>query len=327
MAAETPTIGESFAAYMRRPEMVAERAERDRLRAERAAAAVAEHGSEEAVFADTPIEVALRAACAPLLGPGQTWDGAYELAEWSWLQGRDRMPAALRVAAARAWPMPETVAAAWAEHQDRDRREGDRCALFPDWMPHAFSEARRCLIEEVLDTCPARSLVDLRARLSWLDELNEIDATSQREQRVRLATLRADVERMGQRIREQDAEATDPLGEDQCSIVGSASVVRIGLPERGVRPAPHSSARSGTSVGNSAERPAPVEAVPDDRAYTFAEAAQMTGLSRSTIYALVAEGRLAASKVGPRRIIRRSVLEAFLDSLPVMESNAKRPVR
>ncbi|SDO52210.1 hypothetical protein SAMN05216360_12542 [Methylobacterium phyllostachyos] len=197
------TLAGSFAEYMARPEIVAARAESERERAERAAAAVAEHGSEEAVFADTPIEAALRTACEPLLGPGHTWDGVYELAGWSWLQGRDRMPAALRAAAAEAWRMPETVAAAWAEYQARDRREGERYALFPDWSPHAFTEARRGLVEEVLDTYPARSLADLRARLSWLDELNEIDATSQREQRVRLVTLRADIERMAMRLRSQ----------------------------------------------------------------------------------------------------------------------------
>ena len=199
--AQSPTLADSFAEYMGRPEIVAAHAERERERTERAAAAVVEHGSEAAVFADTPIEAALRAACEQLLGPGQTWDGIYELAGWSWIQGRDRMPDALRAAAAGAWPMPETVAAAWAEHQARNRREDDRYALFPDWMPHAFTEARRGLIEEVLDTCPARSLTDLRARLSWLDELNEIDATRQSEQRVRLATLRADIERMGRRLR------------------------------------------------------------------------------------------------------------------------------
>jgi hypothetical protein len=197
-------VAESFAEFMSRPEFVAERVERERQRIERAAAAVAEHGSEAAVFADSHIEAALRVACEPLLGPGQTWDGVYELAGWAWLQGRDRMPEVLRTAAAGAWPMPETVAAAWAEHQARDRREGDRYALFPDWTPHAFSEARRGLVDEVLNTCPARSLTDLRARLSWLDELNEIGATSQREQRVQLATLRSDIERMAMRLRAQE---------------------------------------------------------------------------------------------------------------------------
>ena len=206
-AATSMSLGASFAEYLNRPEIVAERAERERQRTERAAAAVAEHGSEEAVFADTAIEAALRTACEPLLGPRQTWDRVYELAGWNWFHSRARMPDALRAAAAGAWPMPETVAAAWIEYQARGRREDDRYALFPDWSPHAFTEARRGLVEEVLDTCPARSLADLRARLSWFDELNEIDATSQSEQRVRLATLRADIERMAMRLR---AQGRDP---------------------------------------------------------------------------------------------------------------------
>lgn len=42
------------------------------------------------------------------------------------------------------------------------------------------------------------------------------------------------------------------------------------------------------------------------------EVTAMTGLSRTLLYDLMAEGKLGYKKVGGRRIITRSHLEAFL---------------
>lgn len=49
--------------------------------------------------------------------------------------------------------------------------------------------------------------------------------------------------------------------------------------------------------------------------YDIAEACALTGLSRSRLYVEMASGRLAAVKVGTRRMIRASDLQAFVDAL------------
>ncbi len=49
-------------------------------------------------------------------------------------------------------------------------------------------------------------------------------------------------------------------------------------------------------------------------AYSVAEAAQVSGIGRTTIYALIANGRLASVKVGGRRLVRHIDLEALLDA-------------
>ncbi|MCJ2143328.1 hypothetical protein [Methylobacterium sp. E-066] len=106
--------------------------------------------------------------------------------------------------------MPETVAAAWAELQCTDRLIGERYTLDRYCDPHLFSEARQRLVEEILNTAPARSLNDLRARGAWLDFWANGDVSqSDAEHRTVVATLRADIERMGPRLREQDVGATE----------------------------------------------------------------------------------------------------------------------
>ncbi|HVT76979.1 MAG TPA: helix-turn-helix domain-containing protein [Acidimicrobiales bacterium] len=50
--------------------------------------------------------------------------------------------------------------------------------------------------------------------------------------------------------------------------------------------------------------------------YSPGEAAAVLGVSRGTVYKLLDAGALASCKLGSRRLIRRSDLEAFLDALP-----------
>jgi excisionase family DNA binding protein len=50
------------------------------------------------------------------------------------------------------------------------------------------------------------------------------------------------------------------------------------------------------------------------RALSVLEAARSTGLSRSSIFRAIADGRLLTVKVGNRRLIRPSALEALLDA-------------
>ena len=51
-------------------------------------------------------------------------------------------------------------------------------------------------------------------------------------------------------------------------------------------------------------------------AYTVAEACQATGLGRSTIFELLAAGRLKRKKIGSKTIIPRSSLEALIQEAP-----------
>ena len=49
-------------------------------------------------------------------------------------------------------------------------------------------------------------------------------------------------------------------------------------------------------------------------AYSVAEAAAVTGLGRTTLYGLIAQGALPSRKIGKRRIIRGADLEALIGS-------------
>jgi hypothetical protein len=186
-----------FEALFQSPEYKAREAAYQYARAKRRAAFLAEHGDERAAFRATPQEEVLRAACEPLLGPGETWNDLYRLAGWDWCDGFDEMPESLIAAVSDAWPMPKTVEAAWAEYQATESRTADRQAFSEEYGPPGFIEARQRVVQVILDTLPAQTLADLRARLSWLDMLNELGAPRVDVQRARLATLRCDIERMG----------------------------------------------------------------------------------------------------------------------------------
>ena len=52
----------------------------------------------------------------------------------------------------------------------------------------------------------------------------------------------------------------------------------------------------------------------DKLSYTIAEACSATGLGRTSVYALIASGKLSAVKAAGRRLILRADLDAFLES-------------
>lgn len=54
----------------------------------------------------------------------------------------------------------------------------------------------------------------------------------------------------------------------------------------------------------------------DRLAFSIAESAQIAGLSRSSLYIAIADGRLKTRKNGRRTIILREDLQSFLASLP-----------
>jgi excisionase family DNA binding protein len=58
------------------------------------------------------------------------------------------------------------------------------------------------------------------------------------------------------------------------------------------------------------EKPTDVER----RALSILEVAQSTGLSRSSIFRAIGDGRLKTLKVGNRRLVRPSAVEALLEA-------------
>lgn len=48
------------------------------------------------------------------------------------------------------------------------------------------------------------------------------------------------------------------------------------------------------------------------RALSIAEAAQTSGLSRATLYRLIADGKLSTLKIGARRLVPVGALDALL---------------
>ncbi|POR40221.1 hypothetical protein [Methylobacterium sp. V23] len=210
-----------FEALFNTPEFRAQQAERQRRDAERRVAALAEYGSEDAVFAETEHERALEAACRPLIVRKPIIGGDMDtLLGWDFIGGGDFRPE-VREAVAAAYDLPVRPREAWEEWQGWDRIYRDREAFFRDYGFPVWVEARRHVVEELLNEAPARSMNDLRARLSWIDYLKSIDLLGHRPRDdALLATLRADIERMGTRIRDQAASVQNGQG-DTSGPVGS----------------------------------------------------------------------------------------------------------
>lgn len=58
------------------------------------------------------------------------------------------------------------------------------------------------------------------------------------------------------------------------------------------------------------------EAAPPKLAYSIAEACAVSSLGRSTIYSLIAAGKLQARRVGGRRIVMADSLRSLLTGEP-----------
>lgn len=63
------------------------------------------------------------------------------------------------------------------------------------------------------------------------------------------------------------------------------------------------------------------EQPPRRLAYSIIEAAKAVGISRSSIYLEIAEGRLRVRKIGRRSVISSDDLKAWLAALPNKSSN------
>lgn len=56
----------------------------------------------------------------------------------------------------------------------------------------------------------------------------------------------------------------------------------------------------------------------DKHTLSIAEVTKALGVGRSTLYALIKEGRLPVRKLGTRTLVLRSDLEAFIEALPAL---------
>ncbi|ABY30274.1 winged helix-turn-helix domain-containing protein [Methylorubrum extorquens] len=190
------------------PEFRAQRAERQREYAERRIAALAEYGSEDAVWEPSDREHALEAACRPVIVRKPIINGEMDTLQ-GWEGGRwGQLPPAAQAAVSSAYAPPASVHEAWAEFRFWEKLADDRVAFFEHHDHDARVRGRISFVEHLLDTMPARSMGDLRARLDWMQHLHDRRwSRGDPEDGELLATLRADIERMGPRLRDQDAAA------------------------------------------------------------------------------------------------------------------------
>ncbi|MGW8788778.1 hypothetical protein, partial [Heyndrickxia sporothermodurans] len=176
--------------------------EQERERTKRRSAALAEYGSEDAVWELCERERALEEACRPYIVGRPVMNGEIDTL-WGWDGGGwDQLPPEAQVAVANAYTVPETVRETWEEFLYWEKRIEDQCAFLPDVGHPLCVQARVAFLEDRLDTLPARSVGDLKARVSWMQSAVERGfVTSQEADRRRLNILSADIVRMGDKIR------------------------------------------------------------------------------------------------------------------------------
>lgn len=202
----SPGLRNPFEGLFNSPEARAARAERDQRYAERRTVALAEYGSEDAVWAETEQQIALEKACRPVVVRKPIINGEMDTL-MGWTGGRIRdMPPEVREAVSHAYPLPATVHEAWAELAAWEKLADDRCAFFPAYELGVRVRARTAILEHLLDTLPAHGMRDLRARLNWMQHVLDLGFSRDiREDQACLDALRGDIERMGERVRQQEA--------------------------------------------------------------------------------------------------------------------------
>lgn len=165
----------------------ARRADREAKRLARCKELLAEYGSEDAVFAPTDLEAALRDALAALADEG---DSLWRYRGFSFGQGpTDAMWQAMRGAVC----VPETVQEAWAAFQAHDTRTNARCAFDPGYTSHEWEEAWRSALEYLLTHLRTPTAEGITARLAWLEHRASQEAAPDPEQEQHLiASLQAD---------------------------------------------------------------------------------------------------------------------------------------
>lgn len=163
------------------------RAEKEAARLERCRDLLAEFGSEDAVFAPTDAEAAVRAALAHLEDEANTLWG---YRDFKWCDGpTPDMWAALHSAGL----VPGTVAEAWAAYLAHEARSDARCTFCWDYTPWQWEEAWRSALEWLLDNLHSPTVEGITARLAWLEHRANQDMTPDpRREQMLAAALQAD---------------------------------------------------------------------------------------------------------------------------------------
>ena len=201
---QAPNLSDLFRDLMNTPEHRAWANEQAQKRDARRAAALAEYGSEDAVWEPCERERALEDSCRPYIVRKPVMNGDIDTLQGWDGGGWDRLAPDAQKAVANAYVMPETMRATWDEFMYWEKRIDDQCAFEPDVSHPLCVQARVAFLEDRLDTLAARSVADLKARVAWLQFEVERGFVGQQEtERLRLATLRDDVVRMGDRLRGQ----------------------------------------------------------------------------------------------------------------------------
>lgn len=150
----------------------ARRAEKEAVRLARCRELLAVYGSEDAVFAPTDLEAALRDALAPLTDEERR--GFYVYRDFRFSDGpTPEMWQAMRGAVR----VPETVQEAWAAYQAHEARTEERIAFSPDYSLWEWEEAWRSGLTCLLDTLRTPTAEGIAARLEWMDHLANRDFT------------------------------------------------------------------------------------------------------------------------------------------------------
>lgn len=163
------------------------RAAKEAARLARCKELLAEFGSEDAVFAPTDAEAAVREALAHLEDGGNTLWG---YRDFKYCDGpTPDMWTAMRSAGV----VPGTVAEAWAAYQAHEARSDARCAFCWDYTPWQWEEAWRSALEWLLDNLPSPTVEGITARLAWLKHrANQDMAPDPKRERMLVAALQAD---------------------------------------------------------------------------------------------------------------------------------------
>lgn len=171
-----------FAALFSSPEWQAEQRDRETKRAARRSELLAQFGSQEAVMAPTARETALAAACAPL-AVWRNWidaDGTVERYVSSFDgfgmdDGRSDLPDSVRDAVSTAVPLPSTVAGVFVELREAEDLRCNREQFERHYGQTIEVQAREYVLESLIETIPAESMADVKARFAWARWMGERD--------------------------------------------------------------------------------------------------------------------------------------------------------
>lgn len=147
--------------------------ERDRKRRERQEAFLKEFGSEEAIFAETRRERLLRITLQPLADYKTVTNSRERYIDGfaGWTSGRPNKM--LWDALDTAYPLPDTLTAAWEEYRWWERLTDARCAFEEYYEPPPHIRARQYALEHLLDTITEPTFDGFTVRLEWLAWCNE----------------------------------------------------------------------------------------------------------------------------------------------------------